>query len=119
MAFRSSCQCALLGGLLSSSLFGRRSKVGDGQWGAPSSFSYLNAMDRQDQLGASAPYPDKSSLSLLPALKCTAPLSLAFAEIQPYWAVGTGITPFRRISNLPTSPTGTSAVAFRAWSHSA
>lgn len=58
------------------------------------------------------PTPDKHPLSLLPVLKCTATLSLALAEIQPYWAAETGITPFRRISNLPASPTGTSTVAF-------
>lgn len=62
---------------------------------------------------------DNERLSLFPELRCTATPSLTPTETQPYFAAGTGITPFRAISNLPTSPTGTSTAAFRAGSHSA
>lgn len=75
--------------------------------------------DRRGATDTAVHTPDNERLSLFPELRCTATPSLTPTETQPYFAAGTGITPFRAISNLPTSPTGTSTAAFRAGSHSA
>lgn len=62
--------------------------------------------------------PDESSLSSPPKKRRTGVRGMTLAETHPY-SVEAGITPFRTISILPTSPTGTSTAAFRIGSHSA